>query len=46
VTPEPFLSAQKNVGDEFLYGVKNFHRGKVLFEQAAYDFLYLSNSMS
>ena len=38
--PEPFLSVLQDMGVEFLHGVENFHQGKVLFVQAAYNFLH------
>ena len=37
--PEPFLSVLQDMGVEFLHGVENFRQGKVLFVQAAYNFL-------
>ena len=36
---EPFLSALQNMGVEFLHGAENFRQSKVLFVQAAYNFL-------
>ena len=40
INKEIFLSALQNMGVEFLHSVENFHKGEILFAQAAYNFLH------